>query len=158
MFYNVPMMLTITVEKRFLISDPLKAHIFLQVIALEVLNWMWGIVLIYGVLLLFFLPSSNAYRLLECVCYSLSHILLFVTPWTVAFQAPLSVEFCRQGYWSGLPFPTPRDLPASLALAGGFFITELPEKPSHFKKCKVINHSVISPWQYVLGKTSEDEK
>ena len=42
---------------------------------------------------------------------SLSHVRLFVTPWTVARQDPLSMEFSRQEYWSGLPFPTPRDLP-----------------------------------------------
>ena len=42
---------------------------------------------------------------------SLSHIQLFATPWTVACQAPLSMEFSRQGYWSGLPFPSPGDLP-----------------------------------------------
>ena len=50
------------------------------------------------------------------------------TPWTVACQAPLSMQFSRQEYWSGLPFPSPRDLPdpeikhMSSALAGGFFI------------------------------------
>ena len=38
-------------------------------------------------------------------------VLLFVTPWTVAYQAPQSVEFSRQEYWSGLPFPSPGDLP-----------------------------------------------
>ena len=38
---------------------------------------------------------------------SLSSIQLFVTPWTVAHQAPLSIEFSRQEYWSGLPFPSP---------------------------------------------------
>ena len=37
----------------------------------------------------------------------------FVTPWTVAHQAPLAMELSRQGYWSGLPFPPPRDLPSS---------------------------------------------
>ena len=42
---------------------------------------------------------------------SLSHVPLFVTPWTVARQAPPSMEFSRQGYWSGLPFPSPGDLP-----------------------------------------------
>ena len=41
---------------------------------------------------------------------SLSHVQLFVTPWTVAHQALLSVEFSRQEYWSGLPFPSPGDL------------------------------------------------
>ena len=35
----------------------------------------------------------------------------FTTPWTVACQAPLSMEFARQEYWSGLPFPSPKDLP-----------------------------------------------
>ena len=42
---------------------------------------------------------------------SLSHIRLFATPWTVAHQAPPSMEFSRQEYWSGLPFPSPGDLP-----------------------------------------------
>ena len=52
------------------------------------------------------------------------------TPWTVAPQAPLSRGSSRQEYWSGLPFPTPGDLPnpgiepRSPALAGGFFTTE----------------------------------
>ena len=41
-----------------------------------------------------------------CVCM-LCHIQLFVTPWTVAQQAPLSIGFTRQEYWSGLPFPSP---------------------------------------------------
>ena len=42
---------------------------------------------------------------------SLSHVRLFVTPWSVAHQAPLSMGFSRQEYWSGLPFPSPGDLP-----------------------------------------------
>ena len=42
---------------------------------------------------------------------SLSCVQLFATPWTVAYQAPQSVEFSRQEYGSGLPFPPPRDLP-----------------------------------------------
>ena len=60
---------------------------------------------------------------------SLSHIWLFATPWTLACQAPLSMEFSRQEYWSGLPFPFPGDLPnpgiepASLALEGMFLTT-----------------------------------
>ncbi len=41
----------------------------------------------------------------------LSRVRLFATPWTVAHQAPLSMGFSRQEYWSGLPFPTPGDLP-----------------------------------------------
>ena len=42
---------------------------------------------------------------------SLSHVWLFVTSWTVAHQAPPSMGFSRQEYWSGLPFPSPGDLP-----------------------------------------------
>ena len=42
---------------------------------------------------------------------SLSCVRLFETPWTIAHQAPPSMEFSRQEYWSGLPFPSPGDLP-----------------------------------------------
>ena len=42
---------------------------------------------------------------------SLSRVRLFVTPWTVAYQAPPPMGFSRQEYWSGLPFPSPGDLP-----------------------------------------------
>ena len=41
----------------------------------------------------------------------LSRVRLFVTPWTVAYQAPPSMKFSMQEYWSGLPFPSPGDLP-----------------------------------------------
>ena len=58
----------------------------------------------------------------------------FVSPWTVACQAPLSMGFSRQEYLSGLPFtfsgdlPDPGIKPMSPALAGGFFISEPPGK------------------------------
>ena len=61
-----------------------------------------------------------------------SRVQLFATPWTAACQAPLSMRFSRQEYWSGLPCPPPGDLPdpgietpspTSAALAGGFFTT-----------------------------------
>ena len=42
---------------------------------------------------------------------SLSCVQFFATPWTVIHQAPLSMRFSRQQYWSGLPFPSPEDLP-----------------------------------------------
>ena len=48
---------------------------------------------------------------LESEVKLLSHIRLFATPWTVAHQAFLSMGFSRQEYWSGLPFPSPEDLP-----------------------------------------------
>ena len=41
----------------------------------------------------------------------LNHVQLFETPWTIACQTPLSMEFPRQECWNGLPFPTPGDLP-----------------------------------------------
>ena len=46
-----------------------------------------------------------------CVCVLLSCVRLFVTPWTAAHQAPLSIEFSRQEYWNGLPYPSPGDHP-----------------------------------------------
>ena len=70
----------------------------------------------------------------ECVLNYFSCVWLFATPWTVALWAPLSMEFSRQEYWSGLACPPPRDLPDSgiepvsltfPALAGGFFITSV---------------------------------
>ena len=42
---------------------------------------------------------------------SLSRVRLFVIPWTVAYQASPSMEFSKQEYWSGLPFPSPGDIP-----------------------------------------------
>ena len=69
---------------------------------------------------------------------SLSGVRLFATPWTVAHQAFLSMEFSRQEYWNGLPFLTPGDRPnpgikpaslASPALADRVFTTVPPGKP-----------------------------
>ena len=59
---------------------------------------------------------------------SLSRVRLFATPWTVAYDAPLSIRFSRQEYWSGLPFPSPQNLPNPgnqtwvSCIAGGFFM------------------------------------
>jgi len=65
----------------------------------------------------------------------LSHVRLFATPWTVAYQASQSMECSRQEYWSGLPFPSPGDLPnpgielESLALQADALPSEPPGKP-----------------------------
>ena len=81
----------------------------------------------------------------------LSHVQLFVTPWTVAHQAPLSLGFSRQEYWSGLPFPSPGDLPdpgiepGSLAMTGRFFTTAPPTK-----KKKKKPHNLNSPGLWTL--------
>ena len=73
----------------------------------------------------------------KCIYYicayaqSLNSVLLFRTPWTIAHQAPLSMGLSLQEYWSGLPFPTPGDLPnpgmeptspVSPTLAGGWIL------------------------------------
>ena len=101
----------------------------------------------YWILLLLglFLPT---YTYL-CVCApSLSHVQLFVTPWTVDHHAPLSTGFSKQEYWSDLPFTSPGDLshpwiePMSLespALAGGWFTTAPFGKPTYI----YIRHSSI---------------
>ena len=79
-----------------------------------------------------------------CACSSLRGVQLFANPWSVAYQAPLFMEFSRQEYWSGLPFPPPRDLhnpvtePESPALQADSLPSELPAKPSELKHIKYI--------------------
>ena len=84
----------------------------------------------------------------------LSHVLLFATPWTVACQASLSMEFSRQEYWSGLPFPSPGDLPgpgveptflAPCALTGRFSTSESPGKPGKSYHVTQQSHSLWIP-------------
>ena len=73
-------------------------------------------------------PSKNTIEWVK----SLSRVRLFVTPWTVARQSPLSMGFSRQEYWSGLPFPSPGDLsnpriePGSPALQADTLCSEPP--------------------------------
>ena len=69
---------------------------------------------------------------------SLSCVQLFATPWTVAYQAPPSMGFSRQECWSGLPFPSPGDLPdpgiepGSPSLQADTLPSEPPEKPHRY--------------------------
>ena len=76
--------------------------------------------------------------LTEVKVKSLSRVQLFATPWTVAYQAPLSMGFSRQEYWSGLPFPSPGDLPdpgikpGSLSFQTDSLASEPPGKPGNF--------------------------
>ena len=81
--------------------------------------------------------KGRALKAILLMC-SVSHLQLFVNLLTVSCQAPLSMEYFMQKYWSGLPFPTPWVLPsprieptslASPALAGKFFTTMSPGKP-----------------------------
>ena len=88
----------------------------------------------YSICWIFIVCNNYAF----CACV-FRHLWLFVTPCPVAHQASLSMDFSRQEYLNGLPFPTPKHLPnsgiepASLvspALAGGFFTTALSGKPN----------------------------
>ena len=70
---------------------------------------------------------------------SLNHVRLFATPWTIAYQAPQFMEFSRQEYWSGFPFPSPRELadpgiePRSPALQADTLTSESPGKSKQGK-------------------------
>ena len=98
----------------------------------------------------------NKYWACVHICCCFSRVQLCATPWTVAHQAPLSMIFSRQEYWSGLPFPSPGDLPnpgiepVYPALAGGFFTIESPGKPKqYFNKTQIcLRFSITfpSPW------------
>ena len=85
---------------------------------------------------------SMGYMMMMCV---LSRVWLFATPWTVACQAPLSMGFSRQEYWSRLPSPSPGDLPdpgvkpGSLALQADSLLSKPPGKPKMTKsRCGLV--------------------
>ena len=85
------------------------------------------------------------------------HVWFFMTPWTVDFQAPLSMGFPRQAYWSGLPFPFSGDLPypgieptyfESPALAGRFFTTAPPVRTTYY--IHSLPHCKILTWHWLI--------
>ena len=102
-----------------------------------------------------------------------SHVQLSVALWTIAHQAPLSMGFSRQEYWTGFPYPSPGDLPdpgtdlavlASPALAGGFFTTSATwEAPiytytclkgqRHPQVCFLFSRSLQSTWARLPHQT-----
>ena len=81
-----------------------------------------------------FFGTQGEFEQWEVSVKLLSSVRLFVTPWTIAHQAPPSMEFSRQEYWSGLPFPSPGDLsnpgiePGSPALQADTLPSEPPGK------------------------------
>ena len=111
-------------------------------------------------------PGKNT----VCVCVkSLSHVRLFATLWTVAHQAPLSMRFSKQEYWSGLPFPSPGDLPnlgiepTSPALQVDSLPSEPPGKPNKpeiqkrkekkkILKSKEKRKAKLRHWKYLFEK------
>ena len=116
------------------------------------------------------------YIFYECVLSLISCVELFVILWTVAQQAPLSMGFSKQEYWSGLPWPPPGDLPdteihpASLispALAGRFFTWRYLGSPyiiihisrnisfrRHFWECVIIESKI---WKYFTHLSTHGE-
>ena len=82
--------------------------------------------------LIHFTRQMNLTYIMKVKVKSLSPVQFFATPWTVAHQAPLSMGFSRQEYWSGLPFPSPGDLsypgiePKSPALQADALTSEPP--------------------------------
>ena len=85
-------------------------------------------------------------EIVEAELCLVSHVWLFATPWSVAHQAPLSIEFSRQEYWSGLPYPSQKDLP-NLGVeprSPSLQVDSLPSKP--LGKPKNIPYSRGSSW------------
>ena len=126
-------------------------------------------------------------HLCACVLSHISRVQLCATSWTIAHQAPLSMGFPRQEYWSGLPCPSPGDLPnpgvepislMSPALAGRFFttsttwealgttfkkiLTKLVEvmefQLSYFKSWKVMLWKCCTPYASKFGKLSSGHR
>ena len=97
-------------------------------------------------------PQTNVWSEVQ----SLSRVRLFVTPWTVVYKAPLSMEFSRQEYWSVLPFPSPGGLPdpgikpGSPALQADTLPSEPPGKTNLY--CFTIKELVYMVFWHILEK------
>ena len=105
----------------------------------------------------------------------LSHVRLFATLWIVAYRAPLSMGFHRQEYWSGLPFPSPGDLPdpgmestspawqedsLPLSLQGSLWtvvLEKILENPLDCKEIKLVNPKGNQPWIFIRRTDAEAE-
>ena len=100
--------------------------------------------------------------MLPTLCIQLlGRVQLFATPWTVTHQAPLSKGFSEQEYWSGLPFPSPGNLPdlgnepespALPALVGRFFTSEPPGKPHQHWLPSPINRNWLKAKQEIQAR------
>ena len=88
--------------------------------------------------------KKSGYMYMLCCAQLLSHVRLFVTPWTVALQAPLFMEFCRQEYWSGLPCSSPGDLanPGIEYKSPALQADSLPAEPQIYVYIQLINFAV----------------
>ena len=110
------------------------------------------------------LPLPPEELIWECVCVPscFSHVWLFVTLWTITHQTPLSMEFSKQEYWSGLPCTSPGDLPSpgiepasltSPVLANGFFTTSATWEAPSIRKWNIRRNGrystglLVQAWQ-----------
>ena len=92
---------------------------------------------------------------------SLSRVRLFTTPWTVAYQAPLSMGFSRQEYWSGVPFPSPEIFPTQGSnprlpcCRQALLPSEPPGKLQHLRMlqtCRICFRHLLSEWMSLRGR------
>ena len=103
----------------------------------------------------------DSFRSMKVKVKSLSCVRLFATPWTVAYQAPPSMGFSRQEYWSVLPFPSPGDLPdpriepRSPALEADTLTSEPPGKP--FYRSDEITCSAYSTGKEMTERCSDSK-
>ena len=100
----------------------------------------------------------NIWKSEKWKCQSLSCV--FAIPWTIACQTPLSMEFFRQEYWGGQPFPSPGDLPdpgmepGSPALQADSLLSEPPEIP----RFEIFSKLTKGPWKRQLQRRKERRK
>ena len=110
-------------------------------------------------------PHQILSNLLKVKVQSLSRVQLFETPWIVDYQVPPSLGFSRQEYWSGLPFPSPQDLPnpgiepGSLTLQADTLPSEPPGKSLDLKYWfpKLFNQVNFAPYQSILYTSARDD-
>ena len=132
--------------------DLLNSTIFKKKQLSHILNNNGFIHLIVYYLLISIIPISEV--------KSLSRVQLFATPWSVAHQPPPSMEFSRQEYWSGLPFPFPRDLPnlgiepGSPTLWADAFPSEPPGNPSVMKRSEPPGNPSVMKRTSIFGVSS----
>ena len=92
----------------------------------------------YYVYYVYYVSVLHSQQTMKVKVKSLSHVQLFATPWAVAYQATPSLGFSRQECWSGLPFPSPGDLPNPGIEPGSpsLQVDTLPSEPSNVKFCQ----------------------
>ena len=137
---------------------PQSGFLLLIYISLVSVQLLFRVSTIHYILFMYLIPIANIIVKVK----SLSHVLLFVTPWTVVYNAPPSMGFSRQEYQSGLPLPSPEDLPnpgiepGSPTLQADALPSEPPGKSPRHKyqlllDCNVIQQEISCQWIVILN-------